>query len=50
MTSYGLIAGVTITEQRDMRPGLLCDLFALRRDYDDMEHGLKREKEGYLDA
>ena len=27
-----------------MPPGLICDLFILRRRYDDEQHGIKREK------
>lgn len=26
-----------------MTPGTLCDLYAYKRDYDDMMHGIKRE-------
>jgi hypothetical protein len=26
-----------------MTPGLICDLFAYKRDYDDAIHGIKRE-------
>ena len=42
VTAWGLIAGVSITEQRDVRPGLLLDLYVMRRAYDDEQHGIKR--------
>lgn len=45
MASYGLIAGVSFTEQRRLRPGMLCDLYVLRRQYDDDQHGIERKKE-----
>ena len=38
-----MIAGVTLTEQRTLAPGFLCDLFVLRRGYDDEQHGITRE-------
>ena len=31
-----------ITQQRTMRPGMLLDLFVLRRAYDDEQHGISR--------
>lgn len=42
VTAWGLIAGVSITEQRELRPGLLLDLYVLRRAYDDEQHGITR--------
>ena len=38
-----MIAGVTLTEQKELTPGFLCDLFVLRRSYDDEQHGITRE-------
>jgi len=26
-----------------MAPGLICDMYAWKRDYDDAQHGIKRE-------
>lgn len=43
MTSYGLVAGIGIGDQRDLSPGLICDMYAYARDYDDQLHGIKRE-------
>lgn len=40
--SWGLIAGLTYTEMRDMQPGLILDCFILRRNYDDQMHGIQR--------
>lgn len=45
VTSWGLIAGVSVSDQRHMAPGMLCDLFVLRRRYDDEQHGVKRQQE-----
>ena len=42
VTAWGLIAGVSYTEQQTMRPGKLLDLFVEHRQYDDEQHGLKR--------
>jgi len=32
-----------------LAPGLVCDLYILRMRYDDMEHGIRREKEKIYD-
>ena len=42
-----MIAGVTLTEQRQLTPGFLCDLFVLRRGYDDEQHGITREADDH---
>ena len=42
-----MIAGVTLTEQRTLAPGFLCDLFVLRRGYDDEQHGIVRETDDH---
>jgi hypothetical protein len=33
----------------NMAPGLIMDLYVYRRDYDDMEHGIRREMEQIYD-
>lgn len=38
-----MIAGLRFDEMKMMPPGLILDLFIYRRDYDDMENGIKRE-------
>jgi hypothetical protein len=38
---------VSVTEQKDMTPGELCDLFVLRRAYDDEQHGIVRETDDH---
>ena len=30
-----------------MAPGLICDLFILRRRYDDEQHGIRRTKDDH---
>ena len=45
VTAWGLIAGVTYTEQKTIHPGELLDLFVEHRQYDDEQHGLKRGTE-----
>lgn len=42
------MAGISITEQRELPPGLICDMYAWRREYDDMENGIKRENTSAL--
>lgn len=44
LKSYGLIAGLTYTEMRRMRPGEIMDYYIWRQGYDDQEHGVKRKK------
>lgn len=38
---------MTLTEQAELEPGFLCDLFVLRRNYDDEQHGIRREKDDH---
>lgn len=46
-----MIAGVSLTEQRELEPGFLCDLYVLRRDYDDEQHGVVRASDDHdIDA
>ena len=37
-----MIAGVSLTEQKELKPGFLLDLYVLKRAYDDEQHGIKR--------
>lgn len=46
---YGLVAGLQLRDMYDMAPGLILDLYIYRRNYDDMEHGLKRMEEQIYD-
>jgi len=46
---YGLVAGLTYSEQHRLPPGLIMDLYVMRLKYDDMEHGIKRKKETIYD-
>lgn len=39
-----MIAGLTYSEMMIMAPGVIMDMYIYRRDYDDMEHGIRREK------
>ena len=39
----GLIAGLRYEEMQMMPPGLILDMYIYHRDYDDMEHGIRRE-------
>lgn len=41
--SWGLIAGLRVEEIHRMRPGQVMDLFIYRRNYDDVQHGIRRE-------
>lgn len=47
MTAWGLISGISITEQRGLEPGFVCDLFVLRRAYDDEQHGIIRKTDDH---
>lgn len=47
VTAWGLIAGVSWSEQQELTPGFLCDLFVLRRDYDDEQHGITRVEDDH---
>lgn len=43
VVSFGLIAGLRVEEIHRMRPGAVLDLFIYRRNYDDIQHGIRRE-------
>ena len=43
VVSWGLIAGLTLPEINRMRPGNVMDLYLYRRNYDDIQHGVKRK-------
>ena len=43
VVSWGLIAGLRMEEIHRMRPGSVIDLFIYRRNYDDTQHGIRRE-------
>jgi hypothetical protein len=45
VTSYGLIAGLHLSEMQTLQPGFVCDMYILRQKYDDQQHGLKRQGE-----
>ena len=45
VVSRGLIAGLTYSEMRRMRPGFVIDMFMGRLKYDDQQHGIRRKKE-----
>lgn len=49
VVSYGLTAGLRLSEMGRLPPGLICDLFVMRLHYDDMEHGIRRKKETIYD-
>jgi len=42
VVSWGLIAGLSLAEIHRMKPGAVMDLFIYRRNYDDVQHGIKR--------
>lgn len=44
VVSMGLIAGLNLAEINRMRPGAVVDLYIYRRNYDDTQHGIKRER------
>lgn len=43
VVSWGLIAGLRMEEIHKMRPGAVMDLYIYRRNYDDIQHGIRRE-------
>ena len=47
--SYGLVAGLRLGDMGPLAPGLICDLYIYRLRYDDMEHGIRRQKEQIYD-
>ncbi len=44
VTGWGLVAGISLAEQEELTPGMVCDLFAVRMEYDDQQHGVRRKK------
>jgi len=44
VVSWGLTAGLRLEEINRMRPGAVMDLFIYRRNYDDQQHGVVRER------
>lgn len=42
VTAWGMIAGLSYEDTRRLSPGMLLDLYVLRRAYDDEQHGIKR--------
>ena len=44
-----MIAGLRFDEMQMMMPGLILDLFIYRRNYDDMENGIRREMQQIFD-
>lgn len=40
----GLVSGLAYPEIMDMPPGLVIDLFIMRREYDDQQHRIERNK------
>ena len=49
MTAWGMIAGLRFDEIQMMAPGAVLDMYVYRRNYDDMEHGIKRQQEQAYD-
>lgn len=47
VAAWGLIAGLSWSEMMTLRPNLVCDLFFARREYDDEQHQLRRQKNDY---
>lgn len=45
IVSFGLIAGLTQNDIFRARPGYIMDLYIYRRRYDDIQHGITRERE-----
>lgn len=42
-TGYGLIAGLTLAETLASPPGLVMELYIMRRNYDDEQHHIRRK-------
>lgn len=40
---FGLIAGLRLEEILASRPGFVADMYIMRRNYDDEQHGIKRK-------
>ena len=43
VVSWGLVSGLRLGEIHRMKPGAVMDLFIYRRNYDDVQHGIRRE-------
>lgn len=39
----GLTAGLSLPEINRTKPGAVMDLYIYRRNYDDVQHGIRRE-------
>ncbi len=44
-----MIAGLQFDEMQYMPPGAILDMYVYRRNYDDMEHRIRREEEKIFD-
>lgn len=42
--SWALMAGLTYTEALTMRPGMIIDLYIIRRNHEDQRYGIRREE------
>lgn len=42
VVSWGLIAGLSLSEIHRMKPGAVMDLYIYRRNYDDQQNGITR--------
>ncbi len=42
VVSWGLTAGLRLSEIHRMKPGQVMDLYIYRRNYDDIMHGILR--------
>jgi hypothetical protein len=49
LLSWGLVAGLSMTETLAAEPGEVVDLFVYRRRYDDEQHRIRREVERCAD-
>ena len=43
LIGYGLIAGLTLEETMESAPGFVVDMYVMKRNYDDEQHGIKRK-------
>jgi hypothetical protein len=44
VVSLGLIAGLSVSEINRMPPGQVMDLYLYRRNYDDVQHHIMRQR------
>lgn len=42
VVSCGMIAGLNLDQIHRMKPGEVLDLYVYRRNYDDIQHGIRR--------